>query len=227
MEPAPVQQARPAGGHIVTSIAAYVGGALMALLISVGGDMVSAEMRARLDMIPPLIIRIAALRAPRAMREDLRQEWTDEVVAIMHDRGRDRLPITRLIVGIRASLGWLYSARRVAVERGIVAEMMPGMIIFGLAIAGMNAASALPGGSTGSLWLTTSLAVSGGGLSAVYLSMRILRESTRLWPRLTYCALTAAAVGAIAIVVGLPIAGLVAATIAIVGIIVPRVRRVV
>lgn len=209
----------------MTAVAQYIFGCVCALLGLVSVRMVIDEVRGQLDRLPQLIVRIAAKRVPAAMREELRSEWSAEVCAITDDRAE--LPISRLIAGIGASLGWLCRARRIAAERENLPEKtLERMIVlwFGFPIAFMNASFALPGGSTGPLWFAVSTAVVGGGASFVYLSMATFNGSLREWPRLTCCVLAAAVMGATAIMVGLPVVGIVAAAIAVAGMVVGRVR---
>jgi hypothetical protein len=72
------------------------------------GDLVSEEIRGRLDHLPHAIIRLAARRLPPDVREDLAQEWTAELHELL--RGAEALPITRLYRGIRYAFGLLRAA---------------------------------------------------------------------------------------------------------------------
>jgi hypothetical protein len=95
-----------------------VTGAMVALfaaaLATVGtvlGDLVSAEVRHRLDRIPMQIVALAARRLPPLVREDRAQEWAAELAAILEQRGASKLPITRLVIGLRFAFGIWSSPR--------------------------------------------------------------------------------------------------------------------
>ncbi|MGW3769947.1 hypothetical protein [Actinomadura verrucosospora] len=92
-----------------------------ALLSSVGvlavGVVVSAlrdEVRGRLDQMPRALLRLAGHRLPYDVRSDLVEEWEAELEAVLTPAAG--LPITRLIVGTRYSLGLLRVAPKVAGE---------------------------------------------------------------------------------------------------------------
>jgi hypothetical protein len=72
------------------------------------GDLVSEEIRVRLDRLPHALIRLAARRLPSDVREDLAEEWTAELHEIL--RGAEALPVTRLYRGTRYGLGLLRAA---------------------------------------------------------------------------------------------------------------------
>jgi hypothetical protein len=58
------------------------------------GDLVSEEIRGRLDRLPYALIRLAVRRVLPGVREDLAEEWTAELHEIL--RGAEALPVTRL-----------------------------------------------------------------------------------------------------------------------------------
>ena len=95
-------------------------GALLALLgvlaglgMTVVGDMVSEEVRDRLDHLPHAILRLAARRLKPAERTAIYEEdWLPELTYIL--KGEETRPITRLFVGVRFALGILFKARRIA-----------------------------------------------------------------------------------------------------------------
>jgi len=72
------------------------------------GDLVSGEIRGRLDRLPHALIRLAAHRLPSDVRQDLAEEWTAELHEIL--RGAEALPVTRLYRGTRYGLGLLWAA---------------------------------------------------------------------------------------------------------------------
>lgn len=95
-------------------------GLLWAVLVIIGGlgmtaagDMVSEEVRDRLDCLPRAILRLAALRLDPAERKAIYDdEWLPELIEII--RGEEARPVTRLVVGTSFALGILVSARRIA-----------------------------------------------------------------------------------------------------------------
>ena len=77
------------------------------------GDMVSEEVRDRLDHLPHAILRLAARRLDPGLREDVYDdEWMPELTYIL--KGDEARPITRLYHGTRFALGILAAARRIA-----------------------------------------------------------------------------------------------------------------
>ena len=81
--------------------------------MTAAGDMVSEEVRDRLDRLPRAILRLAALRLDPADREDIYDdEWLPELIEIL--RGDEARPITRLLVGTSYAFGILARARRIA-----------------------------------------------------------------------------------------------------------------
>lgn len=74
-------------------------------------DVVTRELRSRLDRLPVVIVRCAAARVRGPLRAELRDEWCAELGEIL--RGREGLPVTRLWVGIRYALGLLRSSRTI------------------------------------------------------------------------------------------------------------------
>jgi hypothetical protein len=81
---------------------------------AVVGDMAREEARTRLGRIPFALIRLAAARVPRELRDDLPAEWKAELEFLLADT--DGLPLTRLLRGIRFSVGLLISAREITDE---------------------------------------------------------------------------------------------------------------
>jgi hypothetical protein len=87
-------------------------GVLGGLGMAAIGDLVSEEIRDRLDHLPHAILRLAAQRLSPALCDDVyTDEWMPELTYIL--RGDEARPITRLYHGIRFSLGILVSARRI------------------------------------------------------------------------------------------------------------------
>lgn len=77
-------------------------------------DLVKEEARTRLERLPYALIMLAALRAPREVRSDLREEWIAELRALLADPSLNGLPITRLKGGLGYALGLLWCAHQIA-----------------------------------------------------------------------------------------------------------------
>jgi Z1 domain len=91
--------------------------------ITVIGDMVSEEVRDRLDHIPHAILKLAAGRLEPGQRSSVYDdEWLPELCYIL--RGAEARPITRLITGTHYALGILITTHRIArhLHRSAVAE---------------------------------------------------------------------------------------------------------
>jgi hypothetical protein len=92
-------------------------------------DMCKDEVRTRLDRLPYVLIRVAALRVPGAVRSDLTSEWDAELDFILH--GTEDLPLTRLLRGVNFSADLLLRgapavAREItAVTVGTIATLAP------------------------------------------------------------------------------------------------------
>lgn len=78
-------------------------------------EMCREEMRTRLGLLPYALIRLAAGRLPHQVRNDVGDEWRDELAFILE--ATDGLPLTRLIRGTR------YAAGLLLVSRGIGREL--------------------------------------------------------------------------------------------------------
>jgi anti-anti-sigma regulatory factor len=75
------------------------------------GDMVSEEVRDRLDHLPHAILRLAAWRLDPALRASLYEEvWLPDLA--YHLKGDEARPVTRLYHGICFAAGMLASAHR-------------------------------------------------------------------------------------------------------------------
>jgi len=77
------------------------------------GDMVSEEVRDRLDHVPNAILRLAAQRLDVDQRSALYEEvWLADLAYYL--RGDKARPVTRLILGTRFAVGILIAAMRMA-----------------------------------------------------------------------------------------------------------------
>ncbi len=85
------------------------------------GDMVSEEVRTRLDEVPMTLVRLAARRAGADVSADLLDEWQGELYEIL--RGAEAKPITRLWKGLRFSVGLIVAAP--AVGRALRRQPVP------------------------------------------------------------------------------------------------------
>src|ERR1022692_2151285 len=85
----------------------YVLSLVTAVLLAALGEMVSEEVRARLDRIPRAVLAVAAKRLPPEQRKGLYVEaWLPELHHVL--QGDEAAPITRLIHGIRFAVSlWL------------------------------------------------------------------------------------------------------------------------
>jgi DNA-binding CsgD family transcriptional regulator len=89
-----------------SSCLAFIGGLFMVAF----GDLVSEEVRNRLDGIPFALLRMASRRLPPELRTaTYEEEWLPELHFVL--RGDQALPITRLIKGTRFAFGLLFTAR--------------------------------------------------------------------------------------------------------------------
>jgi hypothetical protein len=78
------------------NVAAWVLGLLVALLTAAVGELVSDEIRARLDRLPFAVLAAASRRLPAEQQdEQYRQAWLPELHHIL--RGEEATPITRLV----------------------------------------------------------------------------------------------------------------------------------
>jgi transcriptional regulator with XRE-family HTH domain len=105
-------------------------GYLLALLGIVGGlfaaaigDMVSEEVRDRLDQLPRAILRLAARRLNAQERAAIYDdEWLPELTYIL--QGDEARPVSRIYHGTRFAFGILIAARRIARDLGGAAPLM-------------------------------------------------------------------------------------------------------
>jgi hypothetical protein len=104
----------------VTAALLGIVSAASGVLGAILGDLLSEEVRHRLDRIPLQLARLACRRLPEPVRTDRADEWVAELSAILARRGATKLPITRLALGVRFALGLFIAtpAMRRAVERG-------------------------------------------------------------------------------------------------------------
>lgn len=93
----------------------YVLGVVAAVTLAAVGELVSDEIRARLDRIPLGVLAMAAKRLRPEHREALYvQEWLPELHHVL--QGDEATPITRLIHGTRFAVSLWFSAPQVARE---------------------------------------------------------------------------------------------------------------
>lgn len=95
-------------GYLLAALA-FIGGLGMTAV----GDLVSEEVRDRLDHLPHAILRVAARRLDPAVRVTVYEdEWLPELTYIL--KGDEARPVTRLIHGTRYAVGILMSAHRIS-----------------------------------------------------------------------------------------------------------------
>ena len=105
--PPPVAGQHRVSAFLLGVLSSIAGG----LTLAVFGEMLSQEIRDRLDHLPHVILRLAARRLGPAQRVILHEEvWLPDLA--YHLRGDEARPITRLYHGIRFALGMLVSAHR-------------------------------------------------------------------------------------------------------------------
>lgn len=92
----------------MTAFWVAVGAIVAALATACVGDLVSEEVRGRLDRLPYQLIRLAARHIPQDLRSDRTDEWEAELHEIL--RGVGAFPITRLVKGTRFAFGLLRTA---------------------------------------------------------------------------------------------------------------------
>jgi hypothetical protein len=91
------------------------------------GDMVSEEVRDRLDHLPHAILRLAARWLDPAQRFTVYEdEWLPELTYIL--KGNEARPVTRLVHGVRYALGILATARRIACRLRRPVPTLPGWV---------------------------------------------------------------------------------------------------
>lgn len=107
-------------------------GYLLAALGSIGtfivmaalGDMVSEEVRDRLDHLPHAILRLAARRLDPGQRAAIYEEvWLPDLAYFL--KGDEARPVTRLIQGTRFAIGILTKARRIERNLSLAAQYQP------------------------------------------------------------------------------------------------------
>jgi hypothetical protein len=92
---------------------AALGGIVTFIVMAALGDMVSEEVRDRLDHLPHAILRLAAMRLDPEQRTTIYDdEWLAELTYIL--KGDEARPVTRLYHGTRFALGILVAARQIA-----------------------------------------------------------------------------------------------------------------
>lgn len=87
-------------------------GFVVALLVTIIGDMVSEEVRTRLDRLPHLVIKLAGRRLNDDIRTQFISDWTAELGGIIRQHRASGLPITRFVIGLRFGWGLLRTAKQ-------------------------------------------------------------------------------------------------------------------
>jgi hypothetical protein len=93
------------------------------LFLGVCSDMISEEMRGRLDRLPQALVRLAARRLPEEIRDDMAREWLAELHEFLH--GAEAIPVTRLVKGLGYARGLFFSAPRFGREHAPVKDAGP------------------------------------------------------------------------------------------------------
>lgn len=84
------------------------------LVKSAAEEMCQEEMRTRLARLPGVVLRLAVLRLPQEVRDDVAEEWQAELNFVLSET--DGLPLTRLFRGARYALSLLWASGSVARE---------------------------------------------------------------------------------------------------------------
>lgn len=163
---------------VVTAVLGIIGMIAVLALQRMAVD----ELRGRLDRVPWVLLKLARLRVPRELRSKLYDgEWMPELFHIMSLA--ETLPLTRLVKGIRYSVGILFVARRLGrmhsgrsaldIELRQLLSMHVAMDAFGnIATAIAGYASAVTAGFTGSFTLVTAVGLAAG--SALWLPAKVV-----------------------------------------------------
>jgi hypothetical protein len=97
------------------------------LVRGMASEMLQEEAKTRLEYLPSALIRLAALRLPKEMRDDTADEWCAELASVLRDT--DGLPLTRLLRGVLYALGMFQAAgvivRELSEEEGAVPTGIP------------------------------------------------------------------------------------------------------
>jgi len=97
------------------TVVRWLAGLAFAVIVLVVGYEASEEVRARLDRLPLAVLRLARLRLPAGLREQVHdQEWVPELEHVLHRA--ESFPLTRLITGVRFAAGLLIHAGAIAAE---------------------------------------------------------------------------------------------------------------
>ena len=88
---------------VLATVAGFVAG----IVVLCSYEMLSEELRDRVNDIPEWLIRCAGRRLSEDVRVQLVDEWTAELDAILDDHHAKLRPLTRLLIGIRYALGLL------------------------------------------------------------------------------------------------------------------------
>lgn len=95
-------------GYVLASLI-FVGGIITAVI----GELLNEEIRGWLDYLPRFLLRLAAKRLDPAGKITIYEdEWLPELTCIL--RGAEARPISRLILGVKFSVGLLITAKRIA-----------------------------------------------------------------------------------------------------------------
>lgn len=99
-----------AAAAVVTACVTFLGGILLALL----SDLISEEVRSRLDSLPRTLVRLIARFLPPTVRERYEGDWIGVLDEHLH--GNESRPITRLLKGTYFAFGLWRAAWNVRSE---------------------------------------------------------------------------------------------------------------
>jgi hypothetical protein len=119
---------------------------LLGLGEALASTVIVDEIRGHLARIPFGLLRLAARRLPGEVREDVINEWTAELEAIL--QGSEELLLTRLCRGFRFALGLWRTAPRIGADLG-ASSNRPAITVFVPSIDRMHAGGPAVSGSSG------------------------------------------------------------------------------
>jgi hypothetical protein len=104
----------------VTAILSALGAFIVFVLGTVVADLVSEEMRTRLEKAPQMLLRLAARKFPAEFRNEYLDEWNGELDVFL--RRTAAMPLTRLWRGLNYAGGLLRASSSIAQEAGFPAN---------------------------------------------------------------------------------------------------------
>jgi hypothetical protein len=95
---------------------------VIAALIAVPSKMISDEVRARIDDLPVLFVRLALMQLPKDMQAYYRPDWEDNALAAFNDQTA-RFPVTRFARSFLFGFSLLVGARQIRRDTKVVRQL--------------------------------------------------------------------------------------------------------